>query len=44
MAEFTDCGAEDIDVGREVTMMFRIKAIDDKRDFTKYFWKAVPAK
>lgn len=44
MAEFTDCGAEDIDVGREVTMMFRIKAIDDKRDFTKYFWKAAPAK
>ncbi|MEO5598470.1 MAG: OB-fold domain-containing protein [Novosphingobium sp.] len=44
MAEFTDCGADDIDVGREVTMMFRIKAIDDKRDFTKYFWKAVPAK
>jgi len=23
-------------------MMFRIKAIDERRDFTKYFWKAAP--
>jgi hypothetical protein len=23
-------------------MMFRIKAVDETRGFTKYFWKAVP--
>lgn len=42
MAEFVDYSPEDIEVGRELMMMFRIKAFDDRRDFTKYFWKAVP--
>lgn len=41
-SEFTDCAADDIEVGRPVRMMFRIKAQDERRDFTKYFWKAVP--
>jgi hydroxymethylglutaryl-CoA synthase len=41
-AEFTDCGATDIEVGREMRMMFRIKARDERRGFTKYFWKATP--
>lgn len=44
MAEFTDADAEDVDVGREVEMMFRIKGVDEMRDFTKYFWKAVPVR
>ncbi|MET0138082.1 MAG: OB-fold domain-containing protein [Sphingobium sp.] len=43
MAEITDCTAEDVEVGRALKMMFRIKAVDERRDFTKYFWKAVPA-
>ncbi|MCK9544231.1 MAG: OB-fold domain-containing protein [Novosphingobium sp.] len=43
MAEITDCDAADVEVGRELKMMFRIKAVDERRDFTKYFWKAVPA-
>ena len=43
MAEFTDVDAEDVEVGRKVSMMFRIKAFDDNREFVKYFWKAVPA-
>ena len=43
MAEFTDVEADDVEVGRDMAMMFRIKAIDEIRDFTKYFWKAVPA-
>ena len=42
VAEFADCSAEDVEVGREMRMVFRIKAVDDVRDFTKYFWKAVP--
>ena len=42
MAEFVDCEPQDIEVGRELQMMFRIKGVDEIRDFTKYFWKAVP--
>ena len=42
VAEFADCSPEDVEVGREVRMVFRIKAVDELRDFTKYFWKAVP--
>jgi uncharacterized OB-fold protein len=40
--EFADALPEQIEVGREMQMMFRIKAIDERRDFTKYFWKAAP--
>jgi uncharacterized OB-fold protein len=40
--EFADAVPEQIEVGREMQMMFRIKAIDERRDFTKYFWKAAP--
>jgi 3-hydroxy-3-methylglutaryl CoA synthase len=42
MAEFTDVDPEAIETGREMRMMFRIKSVDDRRGFTKYFWKAVP--
>jgi uncharacterized OB-fold protein len=41
-AEFTDVMPEDVDVGREMRMVFRIKAKDELRGFTKYFWKAAP--
>jgi hydroxymethylglutaryl-CoA synthase len=40
--EFADVEAGDVVVGAPMRMMFRIKAVDDKRGFTKYFWKAVP--
>lgn len=42
VTEFADVTAEDIEVGVEMRMVFRIKATDDQRGFTKYFWKAVP--
>jgi 3-hydroxy-3-methylglutaryl CoA synthase len=42
MAEFSDVDADAVEVGREMRMMFRIKNIDERRGFTKYFWKAVP--
>lgn len=42
-AEFTDVSSpKAIAVGRPVRMVFRIKSVDEPRDFTKYFWKAVP--
>jgi uncharacterized OB-fold protein len=40
--EFADVAAQDLFVGREMRMVFRIKAVDEMRRFTKYFWKAVP--
>jgi 3-hydroxy-3-methylglutaryl CoA synthase len=41
--DFTDCAEGELAVGTSVTMMFRIKAQDELRNFTRYFWKAVPA-
>jgi len=41
--DFTDASADEIDVGRTMRMMFRIKSIDEARSFTRYFWKAAPA-
>lgn len=40
--EFADVGAQDIEVGAEVEMVFRIKAFDEARNFVRYFWKATP--
>lgn len=40
--EFADVEADDVVVGAPMRMMFRIKAVDDQRGFTKYFWKAAP--
>ena len=40
--EFTDVEEKDIEVGREVAMVFRIRAIDEQRKFKRYFWKAAP--
>lgn len=42
VAEFTDVEPGELEVGREMRMVFRIKAVDEKRRFTKYFWKATP--
>ena len=43
VAEFAEVNADEIDVGREMRMVFRIKAQDEMRHFTRYFWKATPA-
>jgi uncharacterized OB-fold protein len=40
--EFTDLAQGDIDTGTSVEMVFRIKDFDEKRGFTRYFWKAAP--
>jgi uncharacterized OB-fold protein len=44
MAEFADVDKGDLEVGRAVRMVFRIKSFDEMRGFTKYFWKAVPVR
>ncbi len=40
--DFGDVEADDVFVGAQMRMMFRIKAVDEMRGFVKYFWKAVP--
>lgn len=42
VCEFTDVDAGDVEVGRPMRMSFRIKAVDERRGFIRYFWKAVP--
>ncbi|MEZ5659980.1 MAG: OB-fold domain-containing protein [Burkholderiaceae bacterium] len=42
MADITDIETDQIAVGLPVEMSFRIKDIDKRRGFVKYFWKAVP--
>ena len=42
LAEIVDVGEAGLEVGMPLRMVFRIKAIDDRRGFSQYFWKAVP--
>ncbi|MFC1821050.1 hypothetical protein ACFLZG_08215, partial [Thermodesulfobacteriota bacterium] len=42
--DFTDCRLEDISTGIPVSVSFRKKYSDKKRDISGYFWKAVPIK
>ena len=44
LMEFTDVAPGDVDVGTELELVFHIKDIDDRRDFTRYFWKATPVR
>ncbi|PHR62278.1 MAG: 3-hydroxy-3-methylglutaryl CoA synthase [Robiginitomaculum sp.] len=43
MANFTDISPDGVEVGQEMRMVFRVKAYDNQREFTQYFWKAAPA-
>lgn len=42
LMEFTDIQPGEVDTGTEMEMTFRIKDRDELRDFTRYFWKAMP--
>nr|WP_240969458.1 3-oxoacyl-[acyl-carrier-protein] synthase III C-terminal domain-containing protein [Sneathiella limimaris] len=43
MSDFTDIFPDDdLHVGMELKMVFRVKDFDHKRGFRRYFWKAVP--
>ncbi len=42
MADMTDVSPGEVEVGMQVRMVFRRRAVDDKRGFIKYFWKATP--
>jgi len=40
--EFTDCEPGTLAIGMPVEMRFRIKDVDARRNFTRYFWKPTP--
>lgn len=42
MADITDVEQGQIESGTKVRMAFRIKDVDERRGFRRYFWKAVP--
>ena len=42
LMEFTDVAKGDVQSGTEVEMVFRVKDIDERRGYTRYFWKATP--
>jgi len=42
MLDFTDCELGDVKVGQPVDMSFRLKYFDEERNFSGYYWKAVP--
>lgn len=44
LIEFTDVEKGGIESGIEVEMVFRIKDFDEKRGYTRYFWKATPVR
>jgi 3-hydroxy-3-methylglutaryl CoA synthase len=44
LLEFTDVERGDVSTGCEVEMVFRIKDVDEKRGFNRYFWKATPVR
>lgn len=40
--DFTEVNPEELAVGKEMEMSYRIHAVDESRGFTRYFWKAAP--
>jgi len=44
LMEFTDVGHGDVESGTRLEMVFRVKDIDEKRGFVRYFWKATPVR
>ena len=42
LMEMVDVGAEGIDTGTKLRMVFRIKEKDRQRGYHRYFWKATP--
>jgi 3-hydroxy-3-methylglutaryl CoA synthase len=42
LMEFTDVASGEVGTGTRMEMVFRIKDLDEKRGFVRYFWKATP--
>lgn len=44
LMDFTDLEVGEVDAGTPMEMVFRIKELDERRHFTRYFWKATPVR
>lgn len=44
LMDFTDLDVGEVDTGTPMEMVFRIKDVDERRGFTRYFWKATPVR
>jgi 3-hydroxy-3-methylglutaryl CoA synthase len=44
LMDFTDLDVGEVDAGTAMEMVFRIKDVDERRGFTRYFWKATPVR
>jgi uncharacterized OB-fold protein len=44
LMDFTDIEPGEVQAGSAMEMVFRIKDFDERRDFTRYFWKATPVR
>lgn len=44
LMDFADVDEGEVDSGTAMEMVFRIKDVDDRRNFTRYFWKATPVR
>ncbi|MBG9388049.1 hydroxymethylglutaryl-CoA synthase family protein [Caenimonas aquaedulcis] len=44
LMDFTDLDVGEVDAGTAMEMVFRIKDTDERRGYTRYFWKATPAR
>lgn len=42
LMEIVEVGRDGLDVGTRLSMQFRVKARDQKRHYSRYFWKAAP--
>lgn len=44
LMDFTDLDIGEVDSGTPMEMVFRVKDVDERRGFTRYFWKATPVR
>ncbi len=44
LMDFTDLDVGEVDSGTAMDMVFRIKDVDERRGYTRYFWKATPVR
>ena len=44
LMDFTDLDVGEVDAGTAMEMVFRIKDTDERRGYTRYFWKATPVR
>jgi len=44
LMEFTDLAPGEVETGTRMEMVFRIKDLDERRGFVRYFWKATPVR